>query len=205
MPNYTVVDRDRYDAPIKTEVEIHAVVSGTVTEAGLRQLLQKLYTEAQATRGFEYHSGKPTHIFIYLYTSHDHFKSGMGQWIGMLSKVGQGAKVDTRVKSDLISHLHAKPEVRYGLSESKRRELFQAFVRAEDRADADAQRMYPIPYPPPPGYSQAKVRKQVERQAEAINNLGEKYKDEVAKRYRITDKQLAEIVEEGVEKDWPLP
>ena len=66
---YEIVDKDIYDTPIKTQVQLHAVVSGTITKAGLENLLQKLYAEAQATRGFKHHGGKPTHIFISRETS----------------------------------------------------------------------------------------------------------------------------------------
>jgi hypothetical protein len=205
MPTYDVVDRQTYDTPIKTQVELHAVVSGTLTELGLKQLLQKLYAQINATRGFKYHGGKPTHVFIYLYTSRDHFKSGMGQWIGMLSKIGASARADTQVKVELISQLDAKPEVKQGLPEPKRKEIFRAIVAAEDRADADAQRMYPLPEPLKPGYSKAKVRAQVMKQAKALNTLTEKYKAGVAKRYSITEKQLLDISVEAIEKNWPMP
>jgi uncharacterized protein (DUF433 family) len=181
MPTYDVVDRDTYDAPIKTQIELHAVVSGT------------------------YHGGKPTHVFIYLYTSRDHFKSGMGQWIAMLSKVGEGSRIETQVKTELIAQLDAKPEVKHGLPESKRKEIFRAIVTAEDRADADAQRMYPLPDPSKSGYSQAKASEQIKKQAEALNALTEKYKSEVAERYGITQEQLRDILVEALTKNWPMP
>jgi hypothetical protein len=205
IPAYDVVDRNTYDTPIKTQVELHAVVSGTLTELGLKQLLQKLYDEANAMRGFKYHGGKPTHVFIYLYTSREHFKSGMGQWIAMLSKIGENSRVDTKVKTELISQLDAKPEVKHGLPESKRKEIFKATVTAEDRANADVQRMYPPPDPLKPDYSQAKASAQVMKQADALNTLGKKYKAEVAKRYGITEEQLRDISVEGIEKNWPMP
>jgi hypothetical protein len=205
MPTYDVVDRDTYDAPIKTQMELHAVVSSTLTELGLKQLLQQLYDEANATRGFKYHGGKPTHVFIYLYTSRDHFKSGMGQWIAMLSKMGENSRVNTQVKTELISQLDAKPEVKHGLPESRRKEIFTAIVRAEDRADTDAQRMYPLPDPLKPGYSRAKASAQVMKQAQALNTLTKKYKTEVAKRYGITEEQLRDISVEAIEKNWPMP
>lgn len=205
MPTYDVVGRDTYDAPIKTQIELHAVVSGRLTEPGLKQLLQKMYDEANATRDFKYHGGKPTHVFIYLYTSRDHFKSGMGQWIAMLSKIGENSRVDTQVKTELISQLDAKPEVKHGLPESKRKEIFRAIVAAEDRADADAQRMHPLPDPLKPGYSRAKASEQVMKQTEALNTLTTKYKAEVATRYGITEEQLRDISVEAIEKNWPMP
>ncbi len=187
---YDVVDRDTYDAPIKTQITIHAVVTGALTELGLKQLLQKLYDEANATRGFKYHGGKPTHVFICLYTSRDHFKSGTGQWIAMLRKIGENSRVDTDVKTHVISQLDAKPEVKHGLPESKRKEIFRASVTAEDRADADALRMYP---------------NQLMKYGKARNTLMKKYEAEVAKRYGITEEQLRDIDVEGVVKNWAMP
>lgn len=205
MPTYEVVDRETYDAPVKTQIGLHAVVSGSITEPGLRQLLQKMYDEAGAARGFKYHGGKPTHVFIYLYTSHEHFRSGGAQWIAMLSKVGEDSQPESRVKTELISQLTAKPEVKHGLSESKRKEIFTAIVRAEDRADKNAQRLYPLLDPLKPGYSQAEATAQFRKQAEALNSLTEEYKAEVARRYGITEEQLREICVEGLEKNWPMP
>jgi ribosomal protein L40E len=205
MPSYTIVDRDKYDAPVKTQIELHAVVSGSITESGLKALLQELYKEATATRGFKYHGGKPTHIFIYLYTSRDHFTSGMGQWIAMLSKVGADSRVDTRVKTELIAQLTASPEQKHGLSESKRKEIFRASVTAEDRAAADAERLHPIPDPSKPGYSQSQASAQVMKQAEALNELTKKYNSQVARRYGISDEQLTAIAVEGIKKNWPMP
>ncbi len=204
MLKYDVVDRDTHDAPTKTQVELNAVVSGTLTELDLKQLLQKLYDEANATRGFKYHGGKPTNVFIYLYTSRDHFKSGMGQWIAMLGKIGDD-RFYTKVRTELISQFDAKPEVKHGLSESKRKEIFRAIVKAEDRAYADAQCMYPLPDFLKPGYSQTKASAQVMKQAEALNTLTKKYKVDVAKRYGITEEQLRDIAVEATKKNWPIP
>jgi len=204
MPAYEVVDRDKYDAPIKTQITLSAVVSGTLSEAGLKRLLRKLYDEARATRGFKYHGGRPTHVFIWLYTSRDHFKSGMGQWVGMLSKTGENSRVDIKVKAALISQLDTKPEVKHGLPESKRIEIFRASVTAEDRANADAERRHPLPDPLSRGYSQAKANAQVMKQAEARSELMEKYNAEVARRYGITEEQRRSISLEATKKNWPI-
>ena len=103
LPTYQIVDRDKYDAPVKTQIEIHAVVSGNITEPSLKALLRKLYNEARAKRGFKYHGGKATHVFIYLYASHAHFESGMGQWLGMLSKIGDNKAAEIEIRPNLIT------------------------------------------------------------------------------------------------------
>jgi hypothetical protein len=142
--SYEIVDREDSDTPLKTQVTIQAMVSGKITESSLKQLLQDAYDEAEASRGFRYHGGTPSHVAVYLYTSEDHFKSGMGQWIAMLTKLGDGAPVDTQIRTELIAQLDRPPEEKFGLSEATRREIFEAIVRAEDKANAEAEKRYPF-------------------------------------------------------------
>lgn len=85
MPKYKVLDEDIYDAPIKTQVVLNILVSGGISETGLKALLNKLYSSAKTKRGFKYHSS-PTNIYIYAFTSKERAESGMGQWIAMLQK-----------------------------------------------------------------------------------------------------------------------
>lgn len=205
LPAYEIVKHDRYDVPIKTQIAMHVVVSGDITEAGLRNLLQKLYGDASGIRDFQHHGGRPTHIFIYVYTSREYFDSGMGQWIAMLSKIGEGSTIDTEVRTKLIAQLSAQPEIRDGLPESKRKEIFRARVMAEDRADAEAQRLYPIPDPLDPEYSHTEAGAQVMKQAEAINTLGRQYRADLSAQHGITEQQLQAISVEALEKNWPMP
>ena len=46
---------------------------------------------------------------------------------------------------------------------------------------------------------------QVGKRVELEDRLRDKYKDELAKKYGLTRKQLKEITIEGIEKDWPFP
>ncbi|MEX2317491.1 MAG: hypothetical protein WD669_10095 [Pirellulales bacterium] len=184
LPSYEVVDRKTYDVPAKTQIELHAVVSGTLTETGLKQLLKKLYEEANTSRGFKYHSGKPTHVFIYVYTSREHYDAHFGQWIAMLSKAGERSGIDTKIKTELIAQADAKPEVKHSFSEPKRKEIFKAIVSAEDRAHADVERVYPMPeIQQLPRFSQADLRELFMKQVDALTPLMQKYKAEVADRF----------------------
>ncbi|MCB2226269.1 MAG: hypothetical protein KQH53_06280 [Desulfarculaceae bacterium] len=202
---YNIIDRELYDAPIKTQVELHVQINGTITEANLRQLLQNLYLQETSKTSFNYHSGRPTHVFIYLYTSRDHFDSGMGQWIGMLSKVGDEDPVKISIKSDLIEKIKELPKTIHGLDEAKRREIFVTIVKAEDKSHAEAEAAYPLPNPSQPGYSQDDAREQLKRQAAASNKLLEIYENDIAKQYNITLDQLKDIGLEGVTNNWPMP
>ncbi|HUT29936.1 MAG TPA: zinc ribbon domain-containing protein [Sedimentisphaerales bacterium] len=201
-PQYEVVDRKTIDTEIKTQVTIHAVVSGTLTESGLKQVLEKMYDEANATRGFEYFDGKPTHIAIWLYTSEDDFKSSTPNWIANLQRIGIGSKPEIKVKRELLAHHNAAPQVKYNLSEAKRKEIYKALIAASDRAEAEAERRYPWPGP---NHSQAEAEEQIRKNAEALDTLREEYKSEVAANYGITQEQRKEINWEGDLKEWPMP
>ncbi len=192
MPlSYTVLDRQIADMPIKSQIELHVQLSGKITEAGVRELLEKLYSDVNSSRGFKYHSGGPTHVGIYAYTSRAHYESGAGQWIAMLSRNTKGIPdIDIRVREDMIAQLTEKPEVRNGLSELTRKEISLELVRATDRADADSQRMYPS---------------QLDKQAETYHALGDKYRKEVADRYGISEADIEDIKAESIKKNWPLP
>ncbi|HET6441879.1 MAG TPA: hypothetical protein VFH53_05830 [Phycisphaerae bacterium] len=205
LPEHTVLDVKSHDTPIKTQVEVHAVVAGTITKESLERLLLELYSKAESVKSFKHHGGRATHVFVYLYTSREHFESGMGQWIAMLSKVGSDASPEMCVESELISQLGAAPETRYGISEAKRKEIFKAIVVAEDRATEEAERLHPMPDPLKAGFSQAKAKAQFEKQAETNQRLVEEYKAELAKQYGLTKEQLQEISVEGIEENWPMP
>jgi PIN domain nuclease of toxin-antitoxin system len=199
---YRVVDRKITDTEIKTQVTIYAVVSGTPTNSGLRNLLAKMYDEAGATRGFKYFDGKPTHIAIWLYTSEDDFKSSTGQWIANLQKIGAASTPEINIKTNILAHRNAEPEVKHELSEAKRKEIYKALIMAADRAEAEADRKYPWPNP---NDSRAIADEKIRRNAEALDALTEKYKSEVAQRYGITQEQRKEINMEGTLKEWPMP
>ena len=142
LPAYVILDEEVYDAPIKTQVTLRLLVSGHITDDGLRNLLSKLYSEVHNRRGFKYHSN-PTHIFIYAYTDKERAESGI-QWIAMLSKVGEGDKPKISVKDSQIKGLLAKPEIKFGLSENQRKQIWKEIIMAEDRASQEAEARYPL-------------------------------------------------------------
>ena len=91
------------------------------------------------------------------------------------------------------------------LPKMKRMEIFTSLVMAEDCAYTNAQSMYPVADPSEYGYSQAEANEQVLKQAEELNILTNEYRLGVAEQYGISQKQLMEIVAEGVRKNWPMP
>lgn len=204
LPTYIVLEEDVYDAPIKTQVTLNVLVSGEISDSGLRALLNQLYSSTKARRGFKNHNS-PTNIYIYAFTTKERYESGMGLWIAMLQKSYDDVKPTISIKESQITQLGAKPEEKFGLSEAKRKQIWYEIVKAEDRTTTEAEQKYPLSDPLKPGYSQSIARKQLEKQAELQDILNEKYENELAKKYGLTRKQLDEIAVEGLIKDWSFP
>lgn len=190
MPKYSVLDEDVYDAPIKAQVELNILVSGEISESGLRALLNELYTSTKAKKGFKYH-GSPTNIYIYAFTSKERFESGMGQWIAMLQQSPGDAKPRIDIKKRQIDQLGAKPETKFGLSEAKRKQIFYELVKAGDDATKLAIQKYP---------------NDIMKQIDYENKTWEANEEKVRRKYKITEQQIDKIKVEGaIIKDWPMP
>ena len=196
IPEYEVLNEEIYDAPVKAQIVLSLLVSGEITEDGLRALLRKQYDSLKTRRGFTYYKS-PTNIFIYAYTTKERYEGGMGQWIAMAAKTYSDTKPTISIKDRQLSQLGAEPVPRFGMSESKRKEIWRGIVLAEDRATKKAEQRYPIK--PGDGMSQ------IERQIDLQRSLQKKYKDALARKHGLTRQQLDEIMTEGVKKDWPYP
>lgn len=187
IPKYKIVDENVYDAPVKTQVEQHILVLDTLTENNLRTLLLQRYDSIMKRKGFRYHDS-PTNVYIYAYDSEEKAKLGQGLWIAMLEKSFRNDKPNITVRGEQIKKIGKEPEEKFGLSETKRMQIFKEIIRAEDRATAEAESRYP-----------SDILKQIDLEAE----LKENYKDELAKKYGLTRDDLKNIGVEGIVNHWP--
>ena len=203
LPSYRILDEETYDAPIKTQVAVKLLVSGEITQDGLKELLGDLYQGIMAREGFKYHES-PTNVYIYAYTSKARAESG-SLWIAMLDKSYSDSSPTISINERQLALLGQEPETRFGLTEEQRITIFWEIVRAEDRASAEAMAKYPDLIPGRPGYSQEAFLQQLDRQFEEMDQLEERYKEELATKYGLTREQLKLIVSEGLSKDWPTP
>ncbi len=189
LPNYSILDEEIYDVPLKTQVTLSILVFGEITEEGLKIVLNNLYSQTMQRKEFKYYN-PPTHIQIGAYTSKERAESGMGQWIALLNKMGKDDKPEIRINERQIALLNAKPEHKLGYSEKERIKIFQELVKAEDRAYDEAMQKYPS---------------NLDKQMDFARVLEEKYDNEVSKKYGLTNEQLTEILVEATTKDWPYP
>ncbi len=92
----------------------------------------------------------------------------------------------------------APKEIKFGLSESERRQIWHEMIVAEDRATQEGEAMYPVTV-------QNANRELLEKQTEEIMVRVEKCRDELARKYGLTRQQLTRIVAEATMNDWPMP
>jgi hypothetical protein len=144
LPEYRILDKEVYDVPIKTQITLDVLTSANVTPQGLRKLLLDLCRNALGERGFKYHEGRPTHVFIYIYPTEEHQASGSGQWLGMLSKTGTDEEPTVVLNEDFIEQLDDPPIEKFGYSESERMSVFRLLVDIERKADDEAEAEYPL-------------------------------------------------------------
>jgi len=192
-----VLDSDIYDGPIKTQIALDVLVTEKDFDpAELRALLMHLYKAARSRTGFKYRTN-PNAAYVYIYPTREHFASGMGQWIGMVAKAASDEAPQYTIREDRFPQNLPQDDVRFGKAESERRAIFAELVRAEDRAQREADRAYPP--------QRMKNRNNVKDYAELLQRLTKEYTDEVLRKHNLSEEQAQAISVEGITENWPMP
>lgn len=113
-------------------------------------------------------------------------------------------ETSVQIRENLETYLaeRGREEQRSGLTESKRREIFRALVRAEDRAQAEADQRYPTNTNCVP-VSEAK--RNVRRNAALADSLRKVYLRQVRQGYGITESLADSITAEAMSERWATP
>lgn len=109
--------------------------------------------------------------------------------------------ISIQVKSNLEEYLKQRntSEEKPGMTEDQRKEIYKVIVVAQDRAQAEADKKYPI-NASDPNFKKENVIKNVDLYRELV----EKYEAEVRKKYGITQDIQTKIIVEGAILNWPL-
>jgi hypothetical protein len=190
LPEYTLFKDNSYEDAGTVKVIWEILVSPDVTKEPLNVLLNELYKKALAKTSGS--NNRPVVIAIYAYTSEEYAMSGMGQWIGCVSKSGVDTQPTIVFNERQLSTKTETTETKFGLSEAERIRIWQDMVRAEDRAQEEALQVYPDMAP----YDEFQ---------KLYDELASKYMSELAQREGLTLEQLDEIDFEAFSKDWPIP
>jgi len=116
-------------------------------------------------------------------------------------------KTYIQVKENIDEYLQkrSKSEEIFGLAEVKRRQIYKEIVAAEDRAQAEADRQYPISGRITWNLTASELRSRMYKNVDLMQHLGEEYKNDLMKKYGLTREQLKEITFEAFEENWPMP
>jgi len=201
LPDYQVLDEETSDTPGKAQVLQDILVSGEVNQSSLKALLVQLHGELSERRGFTYFT-HPTVVGIYAYTSRDRANSGMGQWIAMLSFTPNSPDPSIHFNERELANFGRPEEIKFGLSEVAREEVWQQVVRAEDRASSEAETAYSTEFS---GQNSDYIVQQLGRKRELENKLSERYEKEILDRTGLSIEQMRSISMEALEKNWAFP
>ena len=115
-------------------------------------------------------------------------------------------KTTIQVEDNLEQYLkqRAKPEDKFGLTEVKRHQIFKEIVSTEDKAQAEADRKYPVSGQSVWGLSKSELRSQIDKNINLMRDLEKRYKEQLSKKYSLTQEQLKQISIEGISERWPL-
>ncbi len=191
--DYTVLDEETYDAPIKTQVTLKVLVPAKASRVDLEALLGTLYSSIAARRGYKYHDA-PTSVWIYAYTSREFAEAGLRHWIAMLSKAHSDPGPNVSFNEAQFAQRTVTPEIKFGLSEEQRKEIFHRLGDIGVESQAAADRAHP--------YGPSATHDELLAWAEYDSEFRERKHQELADRYDITTDDLARIVTEGMNLGW---
>ena len=202
--SYDIAERKDVSFGATIRIVYTVSVSGPLTEDDIRRIAQEIIddeTSGQAVNAIGF--------FFYLPGTDvgGTYSAGRADW----APAGDWASADTVRAGDYSRHelgaIHVggalgevgKSEETTGLSEEQRRTIFKELVAAEDRADAEAEAIYPLDIFDP-NYQEGTIEKYVA----LSNELLDKYRAEVRAKYGITEEQQSAIIVEGVTEYWPM-
>ena len=189
------------------------VVSPKIKENQVRPTIEKIISDI-TTRDNDIDE-----ISLFLFSDKEVAKGGMGYDVASATwapggKLGNitpdiaknnirtGYKISIKAEKNLEAYLEQRglSEEKFGFTEKQRRQIFIELVVAEDRAEAEAEKIYPL-YPLDPNYKESNVSKHFDKSDE----VGEKYKAQVRSKYGITKEIQLKISVEGLQESWPMP
>jgi len=192
-------------------VEAAFTSTGNLTEVDVQKTLSNIISEAR--RRYD-----PDAITVFLYQSREHvgraMHVGSGEWWPRNHSLSRKNARNIINKESYVLDLRVERLPKktaaagtYRLPDSKRRDIFSALVRSQDRAWAEAEQAFPtdgnlIPISKLRTYDfirAAKLNREMDKK------LSAKYRGELRSRYHISDQELRGITKQAFEENWPLP
>ena len=198
LPKFSIHDEEIHDVPIKTQVTLHVIIEeDEINEGMIRNLLNDLYSKTMKRTGFD-HRTSPSSAYIYAYTSKEKAQSGMGQWIGMLSKSHVDTQSSISISEVQMNALNETEEIKWELSFEQRQNLWIEIIKSEDQAQKEAEKKYPLDNP-------NLTMDDMNKSSNYSDQLKDKLAKELAKKHGIALATLDSVSLEGHVNGWAFP
>jgi hypothetical protein len=201
-PKYSILKEEVKDLPAFTSITLRILVPQDATETELRTLLNDLYSSQVRRTGFK-SEGPPDDILIFAYTSKE--RADGFQDIAHLLKQGKGLVPSININEGEIAERTAIPEQKFGLSEARRREIWNDYNKVLNRAAEEADQRYPladVSRAMASGISPSECGAEINKRNKLYENLVDNYTAELSRRHGITLEQLKAIDAEAFRRDW---
>lgn len=215
LSSYTV--QELASLPINKKMGYRVVVSSEIKENQVRKTIEKIIADITSK------DNDIDELMLWLYSDKE-LANGMhmydvarATWApgGELGNVTpeiakannrSNYKLEIQIAENLEQYLkqRAKSEDKFNLTEVKRRQIFKAIVAAEDKAQAEADKKYPVSGRSTWSLSKSELRSQIDKNIDLMRHLEEQYKKDLSKKYNLTKEKLKKISIEGVSERWPL-
>ncbi len=196
--DYRILEETIFDKPVKTQIQLDVMLqSKNASETEIRDLLKYLYDQTRSRSGFKYHNN-PTNIYIYVYGTKEKANAEMGQWVGMVAKGYDEEFPEIRISEKQLKSLTILPEKKFGLSKKQRIDIWNKLIKAEDKAEIEAEKRYPLD-------SADLTREDMKNNSEYYDIILKQYSKEIAKEYSIELAIEDSITIEGLKKGWAFP
>ena len=208
LSSYTLEELEAL--PVDKRFFYRIVVSSDVTTAQVRPMIDAILAELTAE------DADLDEIVLFIYSDEGlidgAFDVAMATWApkGELGNITahiastndrEGYITTVEIKEDLEEYLlqRSLQETKFGISEEQRRQFFKDLVAAEDKAQAEADRLFPLDDP-----FVADFEANLTNNTETYDRLAEGNRQENRDQYNITLEQEREIVNEAFSEGWPL-
>jgi hypothetical protein len=211
IPNYLVLNSEISDTKSKTLYALEVATNAKLPEGDTKLLLNHLYDSIMSTEVYE-HRNHPNAVRISVYETREHFESGMGQWMGMISKAenDNSPNIEINQPAPISSNFEKENEnLLNEMDTQTQKEIWNELIIAEDKSNAEAEKKYPIKVT---GKTIAEINNQKEiaeknsaKHYEYQENLLKKYKEDIREKYNINDTIIKAITNKGLEENWAFP
>ena len=176
-------------------------VPSSITEQELRDVLLH---NLEQIRKLDY-GPMPEHrcaFTVLAYSEPSNARTFSGPTLATISLLRGQSRADVDIARETLAAIKEPAQLRFGLDDDVRRQIYSELVRANYECSDQADREFPDPGVRP--LSDAGLQTLMKRRAR-FDELWQGRQDEISREYKLNRNQIEDIHFEGMRKHWPKP